>query len=72
MLDQTALLAEAPGMQLAFALEREGHPDLNRDAGELAGLARSNIPLSGDALAALATLGGQVNAVQEYASGHVG
>src|SRR5262249_30482071 len=46
-------LAEAPDMQLAFALEREGHPDLGRDAGELAGLPRSNIPLTDDALAAL-------------------
>ena len=47
-------LAEAPGMQLAFALERKGHPDLGRDAGELAGLPRANIPLIEDALTALA------------------
>ena len=47
-------LADASGMQPAFALEREGHPDLGRDAGELAGLPRANIPLTGDALAAFA------------------
>ena len=47
-------LAETPEMQFAFALEREGHPDLGRDAGELAGLPRANIPLTDDSLAALA------------------
>jgi 4-hydroxy-tetrahydrodipicolinate reductase len=47
-------LAEAPEMTLAFALEREGHPDLGRDAGELSGIARADVPLTGDALAALA------------------
>jgi 4-hydroxy-tetrahydrodipicolinate reductase len=47
-------LSEAPDMALAFALEREGHPDLGRDAGELAGLPRANVPLTDDALAALA------------------
>jgi 4-hydroxy-tetrahydrodipicolinate reductase len=47
-------LAEATDMQLGFALEREGHPDLGRDAGELAGIARANILLTDDPLAALA------------------
>jgi len=47
-------LADAPEMQLAFALERDGHPDLGRDAGELADIPRANIPLAGDSLAALA------------------
>ena len=47
-------LAEAPEMTLAFALEREGHPDLGRDASELAGLPRANVPLTSDVLEALA------------------
>lgn len=47
-------LTEAPEMRLAFALERERHPDLGRDAGELAGIARANVPLTDDFLAALA------------------
>jgi 4-hydroxy-tetrahydrodipicolinate reductase len=47
-------LSEASEMRLAFALERERHPDLGRDAGELVGLPRANIPLTDDALAALA------------------
>jgi 4-hydroxy-tetrahydrodipicolinate reductase len=45
-------LAEAPDMQLAFALERSGHEDLGRDAGTLAGLAPANIPLADDLVTA--------------------
>jgi 4-hydroxy-tetrahydrodipicolinate reductase len=48
-------LAETPGMKLAFALEREGHSDLGRDAGELAGLPRAGIALTSDSLTALAS-----------------
>ncbi len=47
-------LAESSDMKLAFAIEREGHPDLARDAGELAELPRANVPLTSDSLAALA------------------
>jgi 4-hydroxy-tetrahydrodipicolinate reductase len=46
-------LAESDGMRLAFALERAGHGDLGRDAGELAGLPRNGVTLTDDVLAAL-------------------
>jgi 4-hydroxy-tetrahydrodipicolinate reductase len=47
-------LAETDGMQLAFALERPGHPELGKDAGVLAGLPPAGIALTDDPLAALA------------------
>lgn len=47
-------LAETEGMKLAFALERDGHPDLGKDAGELAGIGKSGIALTDDPLEALA------------------
>lgn len=47
-------LAETPGMKLSFALERDGHPDLGRDSGELAGIGKSGIALTDDPLEALA------------------
>jgi 4-hydroxy-tetrahydrodipicolinate reductase len=47
-------VAEMPDLQLAFALEHPGHPDLGRDAGELAGLGPLNVPLAEDSLGALA------------------
>ena len=47
-------LAETADMRLTFALERAGHPDLGRDAGELAGLASAGVALTSDMLAALA------------------
>jgi 4-hydroxy-tetrahydrodipicolinate reductase len=44
-----------PDMALAFALERPQHPDLGRDAGELAGLPPGlGVALTSDALAAAA------------------
>jgi 4-hydroxy-tetrahydrodipicolinate reductase len=46
-------LAESDGMRLSFALERAGHSDLGRDAGELSGLARNGVSLTDDVLAAL-------------------
>ena len=47
-------VAEATDMDLAFALERTGHPDLGTDAGMLAGLGAANVTLTDDPLAALA------------------
>jgi 4-hydroxy-tetrahydrodipicolinate reductase len=46
-------LSETPEMNLAFALERDGHPDLGHDAGELSGIPRAGVRLSSDALEAL-------------------
>jgi 4-hydroxy-tetrahydrodipicolinate reductase len=47
-------LAESPTMALAFALEREGHADLGRDAAALAGLPAGDIPLTDDFVMAAA------------------
>jgi 4-hydroxy-tetrahydrodipicolinate reductase len=47
-------IAETHDMRLVFALEREGHAELGRDAGELAGLPPAGIRVSSDPLAALA------------------
>jgi 4-hydroxy-tetrahydrodipicolinate reductase len=47
-------LHETPGVALAGALEAEGHPDLGKDAGMLAGLAPANIALTDDALPLIA------------------
>ena len=47
-------LGETHDLKLAFALEREGHPDLGRDAGEFAGLPNADVPLTDDPLPALA------------------
>lgn len=41
-----ALAAEDPGFQVAAALERDGHPDLNADAGVLAGIKPLDVPLT--------------------------
>ena len=41
-----AAIHESPNVLLAAAVEREGHPNLGRDAGEIAGLEKWNIPLS--------------------------
>jgi 4-hydroxy-tetrahydrodipicolinate reductase len=48
-------VAESTDLQLAFALEREGHPQLGSDAGSLAGLPEAGITLTDDPLAALAS-----------------
>ncbi|HKD47126.1 MAG TPA: 4-hydroxy-tetrahydrodipicolinate reductase [Rhizomicrobium sp.] len=43
-------IAQAHGVVLSGALEAEGHPELGRDAGELAGLARNGVKLTADPL----------------------
>lgn len=43
-----ALVKEASDLRLAGALERSGHPALGRDAGELAGVGRADVPVSAD------------------------
>lgn len=47
-------VCESTDIRLAFALEPEGHPDLGRDAGVLAGISDAEIVLTDDPLAALA------------------
>ncbi len=47
-------VCESTDMRLAFALERDSHPDLGRDAGVLAGISDAEIVLTDDPLAALA------------------
>jgi 4-hydroxy-tetrahydrodipicolinate reductase len=42
-----AAIHETPNVLLAAAVERSDHPSLGRDAGEIAGLEKWNIPLSG-------------------------
>jgi 4-hydroxy-tetrahydrodipicolinate reductase len=48
-----ACLAEAPDLRLAAAIEAPGHPRQGADAGEVAGLPRLDVPITGDAAAAL-------------------
>ena len=43
-----ALVKEAADFRLVGALERSGHPALGRDAGELAGVGRTDVPVSAD------------------------
>jgi 4-hydroxy-tetrahydrodipicolinate reductase len=40
------LIADDPGWKLAAALEREGHPDLGKDAGAAAGVTPLGVPVS--------------------------
>ena len=47
-------IAQAHGLALCGALEAEGHPDLGRDAGQLAGLAPNGIKLTADPLPLIA------------------
>jgi 4-hydroxy-tetrahydrodipicolinate reductase len=47
-------IAQAHGLVLCGALEAEGHPDLGRDAGQLAGLAANGIKLTADPLPLIA------------------
>ena len=47
-------IAQAPGLVLSGALEAEGHPDLGRDAGQLAGLAANGVKLTADPLPLIA------------------
>lgn len=46
------LIADDPALVLAAALDREGHPGLGKDAGTLAGIGASGVPLSADPVAA--------------------
>jgi len=61
-------VAEAPGLRLAFALERAGHPDSGKDAGILAGLAQAGVPVSADSLTALAGSDAVLDFTQAQAS----
>jgi 4-hydroxy-tetrahydrodipicolinate reductase len=47
-------IAQARGMVLSGALEAEGHPDLGRDAGEVAGLSPNGIRITADPLPLIA------------------
>ncbi len=47
-------IAQARGMVLSGALEAEGHPDLGRDAGEVAGLSANGIKITADPLPLIA------------------
>lgn len=47
-------IAQAQGVALSGALEAEGHPDLGRDAGQLAGMAANGITLTADPLPLMA------------------
>lgn len=47
-------IAQAKGLTLSGALEAEGHPDLGRDAGELAGLSPNGVTLTADPLPLIA------------------
>ena len=61
-------LSETHDLRLAFALEREGQADLGRDAGELAGLPKADVPLTDDSLAALAKSDAILDFTQPQAS----
>jgi 4-hydroxy-tetrahydrodipicolinate reductase len=54
-------IAESPDAVLAGALERDGSSALGRDAGDLAGLAATGIPVTSDALTLLAQADGVVD-----------
>ena len=49
---QTLLKAvhAAPGMKIHAAIEREGAPDVGKDAGEVAGLGPIGVPITTDSL----------------------
>ena len=40
------LIRETEGISLAGAVERPGHPDLGRDAGEVAGIGAVGVPVT--------------------------
>lgn len=50
-----AAVAADPALTLVGATERAGHPDLGKDAGELAGLGRLGVPISEDLAGLLAS-----------------
>ncbi len=43
-----ACLADSPGLRLVAALEAPGHPALGRDAGTVAGVASTGVPITSD------------------------
>ncbi|MEO5656874.1 MAG: 4-hydroxy-tetrahydrodipicolinate reductase [Nitrospiria bacterium] len=49
-----ALAMEMPGLQLAAAVERAGHPNLGRDAGEVSGVGQLGVAIGDDLASALA------------------
>jgi 4-hydroxy-tetrahydrodipicolinate reductase len=61
-------IADAADMTLVGAIERDGHPDLGRDAGELAGLKSIGVAVSADSLAALAQSDAAIDFTQPEAS----
>jgi len=50
----TRIIAETPGCTVSGALEAKSHPDLGKDAGELAGIGPIAVPLTDDAPTLLA------------------
>lgn len=56
-----AAIRDTPGVTLAAALEHEGSAALGQDAGTLAGLGPIGVPITADALAALASADGLVD-----------
>src|SRR3989304_4912530 len=50
-----AAIHESPNVLLAAAVERPDHPYLGRDIGEVAGLEKWNIPLSGALMGVIAS-----------------
>ena len=49
-----ALVNESPRLQLSGAIEAQGHPDLGKDAGEVAGCGRLDVALTDDPAGAMA------------------
>lgn len=49
----TRVVASSPDAALVAAITEPGHPDIGRDAGELAGIARLGIPIRSDAADAM-------------------
>lgn len=63
-------VTEAEGCVVVGAIEREGSPELGRDAGQLAGLATLGVPLTDDPLTAFAKADGVLDFTTPAASVH--
>ena len=63
-------IGEAEGAILAGAIEREGSPDLGRDAGEIAGIDKLGVTLSADPLEAFAHADGVLDFTAPAATLH--
>ncbi len=50
-----ALVNESPRLQLSGAVEAQGHPDLGKDAGDVAGCGRLDVALTDDPASAMAS-----------------